>query len=101
MQNTQEKICSIVCAYFNTDKESLSDSTKLTANAYNARYFIWYILHCDHSVSISNIAKAFNRSRQSVFRGIANVRDGLVLQSYYRNKLADIYELIEKEREDL
>lgn len=100
MQEIQDNICTIVCDYFKVDKESLCEPTKLTSNAYNARYFIWYILHCDHYMSISNISKAFNRSRNTVFRGIANVRDGLVLQSYYRNKLAEIYELIEKGRED-
>lgn len=76
--------------------EQLSDSNN-NKNKWYARYFIWHYLHCDKKISIGNIAKLFNRSRASVFRGIRLLKH----QMYYDKGIRTRYEKLKKQLEDI
>lgn len=73
--------------YFNiTDEDVLGKNRKEEISV--ARHIIWYVLHYNFGMSISELSKTFLRSKRSIFRGISRIKNGLG-QNYYRN----IYEI--------
>lgn len=73
-----DNIIDFFCNKKNVCRDSLlGDSIRIKDCA--TRYMIWYYLHCEDGLSISKIARKFNRTRGSVFRGIRMMRNHIRL----------------------
>lgn len=71
-------------------KDSLfGDSIKTVDCA--TRYMIWHYFHCELKISIGRIARKFNRSRNTVFRGVRMMRNHIRL---YKNIRAEYEGLV-------
>lgn len=85
-----EEVIFGVCKYFGTEKDKLIEKSGEYLTYSNTRHFCWYILHYDMGVSIRLIANRFDRSQNSVNKGIAKIKFGIKSQSYYRDRYNDL-----------
>lgn len=80
MNNTINKIC----LYFGVTLEQIQ-SKKQNKNIIYVRNFIYYILHVDEKVSISNIGKAIHRKKRTIQARIADMKHRLKYVREYKD----------------
>lgn len=59
------------------------------------RYMLWMYLHCHKGYSAGKIARALNRKRRSVFRGIGLLKHGMRHDEALRDRYQAIVEKLE------
>ena len=87
------RMTEIVCEYFDCDKEMITEKGGDYLRYSTARHFIWYLAHYHIPVVINELSLVFKRKPNTIKKGIAKIRFGVLHERYYQN----IYnELIDK-----
>ena len=87
-------ITEIVCEYFCCDKELIYEKQGDYLRYSTARHFIWYRAHYQIPVVINELSLVFKRKPNSIKKGIAKIKFGIVHERYYRNIYDDITQKI-------
>ena len=87
-------ITEIVCEYFCCDKELIYEKQGDYLRYSTARHFIWYLAHYQIPVVINELSLVFKRKPNSIKKGIAKIKFGIVHERYYRNIYDDITQKI-------
>ncbi len=95
--NTEiEEIVKFACEYFGI-KESKVYSHNTSDDCSICRYILWYYLHYEKKMTTKEIANEFFRTKITVFKGIARIKNCMKMQRYYR----DLYQRFVKEYKKL
>ena len=87
-------ITEIVCEYFCCDKELIYEKQGDYLRYSTARHFIWYLAHYQIPVVINDLSLVFKRKQNTIKKGIAKIKFGIVHERYYRNIYDDITQKI-------
>lgn len=89
-----DNICRVVCKYFNVREQDLFNSDR-REKVFNAKTFLWYILHYEVRLSANTLSDVYMTDKRSIFRGIAKIRTGISTQPYYRFIYDDLLKKLE------
>lgn len=79
VKSIEDKTCLVMGV---TNKDIRDKNNK--KNDSLARGYVWYILHYDYNLSVSQIAKEYNRSKRAVFYLISKTKYIVDNQSTYK-----------------
>lgn len=83
--NTEiELIVKFSCEYFGI-KEGKIYSHNTSDDCSICRYILWYYLHYEKNMTTKEIANEFFRTKVTVFKGIARIKNCMKMQRYYRD----------------
>lgn len=84
MNNKIEEIVKFASEYFGI-KESRLLSHDTSDDCSICRYIVWHYLHYEKELSTRTICEYFGRTKDTVFKGLAKIKNCMRLQTYYRN----------------
>lgn len=84
MNTETEKIVKFACGYFGI-KEGKIYSHNTSDDCSICRYILWYYLHYEKKITTKEIANEFFRTKITVFKGIARIKNIMKVQKCYRD----------------
>lgn len=89
-----DDISAVVCKYFKVREIDILGSNR-KEKVFNAKTFLWYILHYELRLSANTIAIIYMKDKRGIFRGISKIKNGISSQPYYKLIYEDLMKKVE------